>query len=141
MVLSTVTCLFTMPVSAAETTTETAVETLPVTDLLKHNGSAYNGGVITPESKVTCGVECPTSTFYYVEGWNQKKDDEGNVISGQADSYLNSKTLYQLTFDVTVSEDVNEGVKLYPVFHSNKTQNWRLDMFVGMRNEVGSAAT
>ena len=166
MVLSTVTCLFTMPVSAEEAATEAPaeVETLPVTDLLK-DGGQVKSGVITPGSKININIECPTSAVYDVNGWNAvyqyevdengdfvlnekgekiiAKDENGKkiILSGQEDSYISSRVLYQFTFNVTVSEDVNEDIKLYPVFHSNKTQNWNIEKMVGVRNEVGSAVT
>lgn len=167
MVLSTVTCLFTMPVSAEEAATEAPaeVETLPVTDLLR-DGGQVRAGKITPESTFQLGgFDCPTSAHYNVTGWNAvyqyvtdengefvldekgekiiAKDENGKdiILSGRTDSYILVNTLYQFTFNVTVSEDVNEGVKLYPIFHSQASQNWPFNVFAGVRNEVGSAAT
>ena len=118
MVLSTVTCMFTMPASAEEAATEApaAVETLPVNDWITNNGTK----TITPESTFTVsGVTFPTSVNYGIRGWDQKKDDEGNVISGTEGARLTENVVHQLTLTVTASEDINEGVKLYPVFHSN----------------------
>jgi hypothetical protein len=184
MVLGTITCMFTVPVttaSAEEAATPT-VEALPVTDFISYPDAK----TITPESKYTLNkVDFPLGTNYGVRGWegvarkgedgltydalidadgnyvypetaehqtndNKRKykhDAEGNyynakgeVIKDPYDSRISSKVLYQMTFDVTVSEDVNSDVKLYPVFHSNDSVNWGFDTFVGIRNESGSAA-
>ncbi len=44
--------------------------------------------------------------------------------------------LHQLTLTVTASEDINEGVKLYPVFHSNDSMNQTLSQIAGVRSDV-----
>ena len=135
MVLSTVTCMFTMPASAEEAATgaPAAVETLPVNDWITNNGTK----TITPETTFTVsGVTFPTSVNYGIRGWDQKKDDEGNVISGTDGARLTENVLHQLTLTVTASEDINEGVKLYPVFHSNDSMNHSLNQIAGVRSDV-----
>ena len=135
MVLSTVTCMFTMPASAEEAATgaPAAVETLPVNDWITNNGTK----TITPETTFTVsGVTFPTSVNYGIRGWVLKKDDEGNVISGTEHARLTQNVLHQLTLTVTASEDINEGVKLYPVFHSNDSMNHTLSQIAGVRTDV-----
>ena len=145
MVLGTITCMFTVPVSAEEATTTPTVETLPVTDIVFNNGQpqpshATEQGVIKPDTTNNIGgKDWPTSTRYNINGWNAKyeTDENGNkiIISGQDDSYIDPSVLYQFTFDVTVSEDINEGVKFYPVFHSSASMSQSIQKIVGMRTD------
>ena len=155
MVLGTMTCLFTMPVAtvSAEEAATTTVETLPVTDIILNNGRpqpyhATEQGLIKPDTTNTIGgTDWPTSTRFNIKGWNAKyqTDENGDyvldengkkiIISGQENSYIDPGVLYQFTFDVTVSEDINEGVKLYPIFHSNASMNQSLQKIVGMRTD------
>ena len=125
MVLSTVTCLFTMPVSAEEAATEseTTVETLPVNDYITNNGTK----TITPDTVWKYNDSCsfPMATNFNIRGWNAQyqKDEEGNfvldesgnkiLISGQDNSYIDPGVLYQFTFDVTVSEDATDSAKFF----------------------------
>ena len=137
MVLGTMTCLFTMPVTtaSAEEAATPEVETLPVTDIVGNKGLPRNGGVITPttEIKLTgdAGVAYPTSTSYGITGWN----------AIQSDSYIEKNTLYQFTFDVTVSDDVNENVTLRPVFQSQDSCNMGLNVLVGVRTDKANDVT
>ena len=153
MVLGTITCMFTVPVSAEEATTTPTVETLPVTDIVLNNGQpqpshATEQGVIKPDTTNNIGgKDWPTSTRFNIKGWNAKYetdengdfvlDEKGNkiIISGQDNSYIDPSVLYQFTFDVTVSEDINEGVKFYPVFHSNASMDQSIQKIVGMRTD------
>lgn len=142
MVLSTVTCLFTMPVSAEETTTP-AVETLPVNDFITNPGDQ----TLKPDSAWKINDTLYQGAIRYgIKGWNAKYetdadgnlvlDDAGNkiLISGQPDSYIDSQIVHQMTFDVTVSEDVNEGVKIFPGFFSQATPQ-AMHAVVGIRSE------
>lgn len=130
MVLSTVTCMFTMPVSAEEAAT-TVVETLPVNDFITNTGKK----TITPESAWVKGdYTFNKAVALNIRGWNKKTDEQGNV-TGQNDSYIDSGIVHQMTFDVTVSEDVNAGVKLFPAFISTASPQY-LSGFVGVRNDV-----
>ena len=93
MVLGTLTCLFTVPVttaSAEEAATETTVETLPVTDYITNNGTK----TITPETDLTYkDVAATTSVYYNIRGWNAKYDEAGNLISGQPNSYIDENRI------------------------------------------------
>ncbi|MBQ3088527.1 MAG: hypothetical protein IJC36_02715 [Clostridia bacterium] len=132
MVLGTLTCLFTVPVttaSAEEAATETTVETLPVNNWITNNGTK----TITPETTFTVsGVTFPTSVNYGIRGWDLANDP----VNGTEGARLTQNVLHQLTLTVTASEDINEGVKLYPVFHSNDSMNHTLSQIAGVRSDV-----
>ncbi len=133
MVLGTMTCLFTMPVTtaSAEEAATPKVETLPVNDFITNNGIK----TINPDSVWTIEtIPYSGAVAFGISGWNLKKDEEGNVISGQSDSYIDANIVHQMTFDVTVSDDANEGVKIFPEFFSQKTPQ-SMNMVVGVRSD------
>lgn len=140
MVLGTVTCLFTMPVTAETTeetpTAEQTVETLPMNRLSGYKSPEAQA--VTKDTALKVSYRDNNETKYaeygtaanFVVQWSDK-----GIGGTDSDSLINKSTPYQFNVTVTTSENMTGTVKVYAGLWSNASQT-KVTNFVGVREDV-----